>query len=371
MAGAPSGGLKVAQAEGQSSFHVSIPGLLTYARDRVAAALAFPKSGLVRRDFRLAGLDMTVWFTSEALAELCDGKLIQHSPETSFSHVAQIYAIDAKADGWEFPAVWPEGAGFSSREFDRTLADGNMRGFYHHDAPSWQFFDPAAGVGVHTMPEPLAIPPWEEGSPLRLFIHWAYAAAGMRLTHAATLGQNGIGALIAGASGSGKSGTTLAGLLNGLNSAGDDYVVVEQGEKVVARSVFRVFKQDREGLARSGLTQGDIGETRLNWHGKVEFDAARLVPDRFVDQMEIRALLLPRIAHADRTWIEEVSAQEAALMLAPSSVLQLPGDAASGFGFLSALVKRLPAFRVNLSEHPAEIAGAIGSFLLRQEGYAN
>ena len=97
----------------------------------------------------------------------------------------------------------------------------------------------------------------------------------MRLTHAATLGLGGFGALITGASGSGKSSTALAGLLNGLDSVGDDYVVVEQGARVVAHPVFTVFKQDREALRRVGIPESDIDAVGLNWHGKVEFDAAR------------------------------------------------------------------------------------------------
>lgn len=345
---------------------VSLENLLAYARDRLAAAAAYPKDRLVRRDLRLASLDLTAWFTSEALADLCVAKLVQRECARPFEADAEIFALDAEADRWDMPAMWREGAGFSSREFDRALAAGNLRGFYHHDAPSWQFYDASTATGVHTLPRPLGIPPWEEGSPLRLFLHWAYAAAGKRLTHAATLGLNGRGVLIAGASGSGKSGTTLAGLLNGLDSVGDDYVLVEQGSSVVAHAVFRVFKQDPEGLRRAGLSREALGDTRLNWHDKIEFDAAGLSPDRFVERMDICALLLPEIARSKHTQVERVSTKDAALGLAPSSVFQLPGDAGDGFRFLAALVKRLPAYRVSLSENPAEIADTIGSFLERE-----
>ena len=345
---------------------VSMQSLLAYARGRLDAAAAFPKARLFRRDLRLARLDMTVWFASEALADLCDRKLVLRESAQPFEAAAEIFALDAEADGWEMPAAWRESSGFSSREFDRTLALGNVRGFYDHDAPSWQFFDTAAGIGVQTLPTQLGMPPWEEGSPLRLFLHWAYAAAGMRLTHAATLGCDGRGALMVGASGSGKSGTTLAGLLNGLSSVGDDYVLVEQGARVVAHSVFRVFKQDPEGLRRAGLPPERLADRRLNWHGKIEFDAARLSPDGFADRMDICALLLPVIARSKHTRIERVSAQKAALALAPSSVFQLAGDAGEGFRFLADLARRLPAYRVSLSEDPAEIADSIGSFLKKE-----
>jgi len=347
---------------------VSAELLQAYASDRIAAAIAYPKDRLVRRDFRLARLNMTAWFASEKLADLCGRTLsLREDEDTSATH-AEVLALDAEADGWDMPAAWDMQSPFSSREFERILAADNKRGFYHHEGPSWQFYDPARAVGMQTLPTELGIPPWETGSPLRLFLHWAYAADDdMRLTHAATLGLNGRGALIAGASGSGKSGTTLAGLLNGLNSAGDDYVLVEQGSRIVAHSVFTVFKLDTDGLSRTGMERADFGDTRLNWHGKIEFNAAKFRPRAFTDRMEISALLIPEIAGSRNTVIERASMHEAALALTPSAVLQLPGDAEKGFRFFSGLARRLPAFRVRLSKDPVEIAAAIGSFLAREQ----
>jgi hypothetical protein len=217
----------------------------------------------------------------------------------------------------------------------------------------------------------MAIPPWENGSPLRLFLHWAYAHVGMRLTHAATLGIGGAGALIVGASGSGKSGTTLAGLLNGLESAGDDYVLLEQGDDLTAHAVFRIFKQDSKGLRRVGLDPGLVGATTVNWHGKHEFDAQELKPRGFVNRLSIRCILAPELARLDRTFIEPLSAANAALALAPSAVLQLQGDTREGFRFFAELSRRLPAFRVRLSEDPLEIADAIGNHLIREVSTAN
>ena len=68
--------------------------------------------------------------------------------------------------------------------------------------------------------------------------------------------------VVTGMSGSGKSSTTLAGLVNGLDSAGDDYVLVDPGPPVVAHAVFTVLKQDRPGLRRAGVPLGTI-KTRL------------------------------------------------------------------------------------------------------------
>jgi hypothetical protein len=334
-----------------------------YARHLLGAAKAYPRQRLVKQEFRLENLDLLVWFSSDRLADLCRRSLFERKSAGDASARAEIFAIDAEADGWEQPAKWSESASFTSRSFETVLASQNLRGFYHHEAPSWQFFDVDQATGVLTIPGPLSIPPWESGSPLRVFLHWMYAAANMRLVHAATLGHDGFGALIAGPSGSGKSATALAGLLNGLESAGDDYVLVAQGPPVMAFPVFRVFKQDRQGLLRAGIPARQFISTALNWHAKVEFDPVQLASKGITDRIEIRAIFIAEIARALKTAIEPATSREAALSLAPSGVFQLPGDAAEGFRFLASLVRELPAFRLRLSEDAREIADTVGSFL--------
>jgi hypothetical protein len=312
---------------------------------------------------------LTVWFASAELAALCDRSFVTREADDAAVGQAEVLVLDGETIGWEPPAVWDEETGFSSRDFDSVLAAEGLRGFYHHDIPSWQFFDRGSSTGVMSLMTPMGIPSWETGSPLRLFLHWAYASAGLRLTHAATLGAKGRGALIVGASGSGKSGTTLAGVLRGLESVGDDYVLVEDGFPPVARSVFAIFKQDPDGLRRAGVAPAALPARDLNWHGKIEFDARRLAPNGLAARMDLRAILLPEIARARQTTIERATAQQAALALAPSAVFQLPGDGAEGFRFFTALARSLPAYKLRLSEDAAEIAGTIGAFLAGEVGH--
>ena len=361
---------QVTAAHRPSPATVSQGGLASYAGRLLDAARLYPRDRLQRRSFAMPGLDLAVWFASTELADLCAAMLLQQERTAPSPNSAEVIALDAGADGWEQPAAWDEHAGFSSREFGQILAAAGRRGFYHHDAPSWQFYDPSEAFGVQSLPSSLAMPPWEKASPLRLFLHWAYVRAGMRLTHAATLGLDGRGALIVGASGSGKSGTTLAGVLNGLASVGDDYVAVGQGAEVVAYPVFRQFKQDPSGLGRAGVRLDAIPDSRLNWHGKIEFDPAGLAPGCIADRLEISAILLPHVARLERTRIEPVGAREAALALVPSAVFQLPGDAEEGFRFFGSIAKRLPAYRLHLSQDPREIAGAIASLLAQESTHS-
>jgi hypothetical protein len=342
---------------------LSATGLQTYARHLLDAAVAYPKARLTRRDLRLARADVAAWFTSPELATLCERTLVARTSDDAPATRVELYAMDAEADGWALPAVWADPAGFSSREFEQILAGRDLRGFYYHDGPAWQLYDRTTRIGVQALSTPLGMAPWESTSPLRLFLHWAYAAAGMRLAHAATLAADGRGALIVGPSGSGKSSTMLAGLVHGLDSVGDDYVLVDPGPSVTAYALFTVLKQDREGLRRAGISAVEAEAQPLNWRGKVEVEAVRYSRKGLVDRMEVTALLIPEIAHARRTTVEKVTAHEAALALAPSGVFQLPGDTAEGFRLLADVARRLPAFRVKLSEDAADIAGAIGGFL--------
>ena len=259
MADAAAGAVTPEVSAGPPTIRVLPGSVQAYARGCLEAAMAHPKEHLVRRHVRLARLDVIGWFSSGQLAGLFERALVERRQDDPSAGRVEIYAMDAEADGWEPPVRWDEAIWFSSRTFERVLAARNVRGFYHHDAPSWQFYDRATAVGVQTLPTPLAMPPWESSAPLRSFLHWAYAAAGLRLTHAATLGLNGRGVLLAGPSGSGKSATTLAGLLNGLDSVGDDYVLLETGARVSAYPVFTVLKQDREGLRRTGIPLADLG----------------------------------------------------------------------------------------------------------------
>jgi hypothetical protein len=346
--------------------YVTNDGLPKYARSLLTAAVSADKGQLEHRRFQLPRLELSVWFASSEFRRVCELALVEtNDPQTLME--AEIFALHAQAERWLAPLYWYGGEEMSVRVFDRALSESGLRGCYH-DLPCWQIYDPAARIGVQSLASPLAIPPWEIASPLRGFLHWAYAAAGLRLTHAATLGQGGAGALLVGAGGSGKSGTTLAGILHGLESVGDDFVVLEQGAAVRAHAILRNFKQDVGGLERAGLANL-CRERSLNWQGKLEFDPA-IVGRPLSSCMTIRAIFLPHIARASRTAIIPASAHEATLALAPSAVLQLSGDGSAGFRFFADVARRLPAYHLHLSEDPREIAATLSTFLSAEVGDA-
>lgn len=344
---------------------VNSESIAEYAASLLSQATNFPRERLTRRTFRLPFLNINAMFSNASSARMCeDGLATRHAGEEHHSKEIEIYVMSAADAGWPAPAAWRESS-FSPVNFDRVITGHQLRGYYHHDHRFWQFYDPCAGRGVQSMLAADRYPAWESSSPLRAFLHWAYEGMGMRLAHAATLGFEGRGVLLAGCGGSGKSGTTLAGITNGMNSVGDDYVLLDTGPSRQAHAVFTTMKQDVRGLDLAKLDPDQLGGVP-NWQNKIEFDPRKIHGRALTDRMEIISILLPKIAHRSRTTIERARPAEAMLALAPSGLFQMPGCAASGVRFFSDFVRSMPVYHLCLSENPLEIADTIHGFLNRE-----
>jgi hypothetical protein len=171
--------------------------------------------------------------------------------------------------------------------------------------------------------------------------------------------------LLAGAGGAGKSGTTLAGILCGMSSVGDDYVALEaRGGRVEGRPVMRLMKQDIPGLRRLGLRAGEGAlAAPANWQGKIEFDFEALSPGARAESLVMRAIVIPHLSPSASTSFRPASCREAMLAMAPSSLFQLFGSWREDFEFIASIARALPAFHLDLSDDPPEIAAAIRAFM--------
>lgn len=273
--------------------------------------------------------------------------------------------IHAGTNGVSEAATWSHSEPYRPHEVASELARNGLRGSYFHDLNHWHLMDPANGLAVQLMREPGAYPSWEIGAPLRPFLHWYYAAQGRRLAHCGTLGLGGQGVILAGDGGSGKSGTVIGGLLHGLQSVGDDYVLLDADDRIVARPVFTTLKQDQAGVARLGMVDL-VAHKPVNWQGKYEFVIGDVSALPIPERLEISALLIPRVTGAARTGLQPVARGEAMIALAASTLYQMPGERESGFRFFSRVTRALPCYSLNLGSDPAEVSGVIGDFIARR-----
>ncbi|WP_377504664.1 hypothetical protein [Octadecabacter sp. R77987] len=257
--------------------------------------------------------------------------------------------------------LWPA-KHYPEREVEALLAGTPYRLHYFPELKFWQLFDTDRAVGIQWMTDKDGAPPWDSGSTLRNFVQWHLGCDTTSLLHGGTLAVSGAGILLAGEGGAGKSSTVLAGIFDGLQSVGDDYVLVD-AQALTARPVFDTLKQDETGLRRLGQW-GHAGISRVaNWQGKYQFYMPDVVRSDLVASIALRAIVMPTLTHGTRTSFAQVSAKDAFLALAPSGVSQIHCDRSRLFAVAARVARTLPAYRLNLGTQPAEIVQEIRRFI--------
>ncbi len=260
--------------------------------------------------------------------------------------------------GWGEPMYHP-------RMVENILSGTELRATYFHDCNLWQVVDHGRKIGLQWMMSTDRFPGWEASAPLRVFFHWIYGRQNKRLVHAGTLGKNGRGLLLAGSGGSGKSGTVVGGLLHGLDSVGDDYVLLESREESIkAFPLFETLKQDPSGMARLGIDPPE-SDPQVNWQGKCEFKSQQIGGRKLVENLSIDAVLIPKISGGPQSIIRPISKSRAMIALAPTGLFQLPGERDTGVSFFSNTIRKLPCFELELSSDAREVTAKIESFLDR------
>lgn len=113
------------------------------------------------------------------------------------------------------------------------------------------------------------LPSWEIYSPLKEFIHFIAVANNCWLSHAGSLSNGNKAILLFGPGGNGKSTTTLAGLIGGFQTLGDDYVLLEDlnGEFNV-HAIYRTIKSFPSSILKVPMTWNKLERHTIEHTGK-------------------------------------------------------------------------------------------------------
>lgn len=204
------------------------------------------------------------------------------------------------------------------------------------------------------------LPAYERGAPLLPIWHWWLDGRGDLLLHAAAVGSGRGGMLIVGRGGSGKSTTALACLDAGMGYLGDDYCAVTMDGTMQVHSLFCTGKVHRDNLHRlPHLRQ----VSRLEEEDKLIFDLHSKYAAKLMRSCELRAVLVPALAHQSQTHLEPISPSQALQALAPSTLFQLTDSGPAEFERMSRLVRRFPCYRLWVGENVADIPGVLARLL--------
>jgi len=210
-------------------------------------------------------------------------------------------------------------------------------------------WDPHSGCALLLRSTPLN--GYDLVSPMRWLVHWAVAAAGGVLMHAATVGRQEDGsvrgALLIGEAGYGKSTTTLACLSRGWLTCGDDAVaVIDEGGRWVAHAIYSAVKTKLAHPAAAPPDLPTAGVEAVSWdiagtkrvHLLTSTDSQTLC-----DRMLISALILLDPEADSQADCAAVMPALARTRATPSTLLPLPFERETALRRIGALASQVPA----------------------------
>jgi hypothetical protein len=198
----------------------------------------------------------------------------------------------------------------------------------------------------------------------RMMAIWL-ADVGVRFVHAGLVAKHGRGALFVGRSGSGKSTSSIACLLDGFSYLGDDCVGVsaEPDGSFAGHGLYGAGLIDTAHMARYPELESFCALGNHPEEDKRVVSFAGLAAGRLERKVTIGAVVLPRVVDAKDTTFRRASAREALLALAPTSLLYLPGAGPRSIDHLAGLVERTPAYWLDLGRDVSGIPRCVNELL--------
>jgi len=332
--------------------------------DRAAAQL-----GESSHDFRVAGKRVRVRFAGQSLAHLA--RPLAHLSCGSECRWPDEDGLEILA--WESVAGWlpprppwdfrrlAHGGAIAGLDSERVLvnfsADHGMLCLYHRPTRR----------ALYWLPEAQCLPYWETAAPFRILLHWWSQSFGGHVTHAAAVGWNGEGILLAGRGGSGKSTTAVCCVDAGMEYVGDDYVLLTAAPIPTAHSLYNSAKIHTEFLQQAmphwrDRVAGQIGPER-----KSLLFLRECLPRQMRDRLIIRGVLQPKVGPLHESRIAPQPASLGVLAIAPSTMYQLPEARQATLSFFADWMRDTPTYRLDLGSDLASAPRALLRFLSGKE----
>ncbi|MFT6033143.1 MAG: hypothetical protein ACI854_001676 [Arenicella sp.] len=217
-----------------------------------------------------------------------------------------------------------------------------------------------------------ALPSYERGAPLRMILNWWLRDRDYQFVHAAAVGRNNGGVLLAGKGGSGKSTSSLCCLGSSLKFASDDYCLLNLNDAAGAHktpqalSLYSSAKLELQNINHSlpQLTQHISNRHELGSEKALLFLAENLA-EKLILNFPLKAILLPTVSGNNDTRLKQASSISALKALAPSTLFQLSGAGKTEFANMTKLVKSVPCYTISLGTDLSQIPKAIEDLLDR------
>ena len=325
---------------------------------------AVNRVGLNHKCFRIGDRIASLRFAGDALERILSPALEHLRVAPNQSSDLEVFLFDSASTGVLPPAPdWSVDA-YGIRGTIAGFDTNSIRILYQPGADVLLMLNRQRSEAIFWTADHRKIPYWECSFPLRTIFHWWMEDLPFQPMHAAAVGLQDGGVLIAGPSGTGKSTSALACLDSDLLYAGDDYVLVRH-EPALVYSLYGTAKLAPENLKNfRGLAPFVSNPERLSDQKALIFVNSHL-PEKLGLSFPIRALLIPRISGRVDTVLRRTTAAEAFRSLAPTTIFQLQGGERRTIAKISALVREVPAYILEAGTDLTQIPARILEFLGR------
>jgi hypothetical protein len=316
------------------------------------------------RRYRIAGLGLELRVAGPALVRPLTRALAHLPAPPPDAAKLVVRAWDTRTTGIAIPRA-PWGAG-------DYLEYGKIRGFFDErfqftfqwGSHSLVMLDVERGEAIYWVASAEQIPHFEMAAPLRIVLHGWLQAQGVELVHAAAVGSGDGCVLLAGKTGTGKSWTALAASRSGLELLADDYSLLRPGSPTRVASVYSAAKTHEDALERLPFLDAMVDNRARPEGDKAVYFLREHDPIGLLLEADLQAVLIPRRVATGSARLVPAPAAAALAALAPSTILQLPAAGAETLRRITAVVREVPCFTLDLGTELAAIGPAIASLLI-------
>lgn len=329
-----------------------------------ASEKALKQVGAIDHDLLIAGKRVRLRFAGSAMARQTMCALEPLCAPIGGDPDVLLMVWDSASTGTVMPAPQLSNLCFSQRGDLWTFRSPRIRSAFHHWDYSLNLYDRERGIGMFWVQNAASLPSWTRAAPFRTLLHWFFADQGMQMVHGAAVGIAGDGVLICGPGGVGKSTTALTALAQGMDFAGDDYVLLEltPGEHggLQAHALYataKVHPAEAGGFQSLGF---DVAMPRSSDSAE---KAVIYIGEKITRSLSIRAIVTPRFGSARETLFERYAAECVVAAASFPTRAQLPHCGAEAIAFIHQAASAVPYGRMVLGQAVEQVPGALRRLL--------
>lgn len=304
--------------------------------------------------FQIAGRKVCLKFSNEQLAAIFCRAFRHLEIEPTNSPELTIWTFDVNASG-----LGP---------LDISLPQAISGKFYWSKPTHLLFdctnnridaYDPVRRIGLLCIPTIDDLDATYFSAPYLSIFHWWSHDNNVQLVHAGAVGTEDGCALLVGKAGSGKSTTVLGCIGSTLHYLGDDYCVIEYHQTPTVYTLYSHAKANAQSLRILPHLVSLFDPTEIEPKGKFIAYLNEQVPQFLLQSAPLKAIIVPQIGTPDTPTATQISSSQGLQALAPSTILQLPGNSSYALKGMTQLARNTPCWNLHVGPQPQDASEII------------